>query len=617
MIAGFVRRARARRRLSSELAIFYHSAYAPRSMIAGVRIPGLDLLRGELVISYLAGKNLLEPGDVRASPLATIEELLAFHSMEYIEATNDRDTLSRIFGMEPEKVTTDELLASQRRAVGGTIAAAKLVANHERSIVFNLGGGFHHAEPDRGSGFCVYNDVGVAIRELRREGFEKRIAVVDLDFHQGNGTLAGFAGDESVLYFGIEGAVWSKVDFDRARAIQLPSGTGDDAYLAALQGALPAALSEHRPSLVFYVAGNDVLAGDRLGTFALTHRGVLERDRRVLHAVQEISAGLVVTMGGGYTSDAWRATSRFLRYVLTADARIEKKETPSLRSHFARIARELDPLDLSGDDDHHDRFELTAADIDESFALATPERRILDYYGKQGLELVFERYGIARKLRARGFRDLEIVADPSDRSHQIVRLFAKKGTDSPRFLLVEMVLAQTTLPAPEGLEPHEPLRLLRVEWLLLQDPTETFSLEKPRLPGQQHPGLGISAEASELFRQACVRLNLDGVLNRPAHYHTGFLGHRVFYFFDPRVEGRKEAMIEVLKELPLAEASTLAEKRALRLVDGTAVPWDPQDYILPTSDRLKRWFASSAYREAVEEARESVLAAGLTVHETT
>lgn len=613
IFGGFVRRSRARRRLRDEIAIFYHSAYAPRSMIAGVRIPGFDLLRGELVISYLAEKQLLEPGDVRASPLASIDELLQFHSMEYIEATNNRDTLARIFGMDPEIVTTDELLAAQRRAVGGTIAAAKLVASGERSIAFNLGGGFHHAEPDRGSGFCVYNDVAVAIRELRRGGYEERIAVVDLDFHQGNGTLAGFANDPSVLYFGIEGAVWSKVDFERARAVLLPSGTGDADYLAALESALPAALAAHRPKLVFYVAGNDVLAGDRLGTFALTHPGVLARDRRVLEAVQEISAGLVVVMGGGYTTDAWRATSRFLRYVLTADARIERRETPSLRMHFARIARELDPLELTHDESS---FELTAADIDESFALATPERRILDYYGKQGLELVFERYGIARKLRARGFRDLEIVADPSDRSHQIVRLFAKKGSDSPRFLLVEMVLAQTSMPAPEGMEPHEPLRMLRVEWLLLQDPTESFSLAKPRLPGQQHPGLGLVLETSELFRQAAMRLGLDGVLNRPAHYHTGFLGHGAFYFLDPRVEGRKVAMMEVLAKSPLAEASTLVDKRALRLVDGTAVPWDPQDYVLPTSERLQKHFLSDAYRRAVEDAREATIGAGLTVHET-
>jgi acetoin utilization deacetylase AcuC-like enzyme len=604
--ASIVRRTRARRRLRDELAVFYHSAYAPRSLSTTVRVPGFELLRGELVISDLAAKGLLEPGDVRASPLATIEELSRFHSMEYIEATEEAETLARIFGIDPSIVDVEELLAMQKRAVGATIAAAKMVTRYERSTAVNLGGGFHHAEPDRGSGFCVYNDVGVAIKTLQSQGFDKAIAVIDLDFHQGNGTLLGLSADPSVLYFGIEGAVWSKERVPHARTIELPSGTGDDAYFAALSEALPNALAEHKPHLVFYVAGTDVLAGDRLGTFSLSHRGVLARDRHVYEVVHGLGASLVVTLGGGYGPDAWRATARFLRYMLTADTRIEKKPAPSARSHFARITQM--PQD--------DLFELNAADIDENLGRSAPTRRILDQFGVHGMETAFERYGVAAKLRARGWRDLEVTIDPSDRSHQLIRLHGRKESDGPRFLLIEVVVAKTTLPTPAGIEPNDPLRLLLVEWLLLQDPSSPFTGGRPRLPGQQHPGLGVTAEMQALFIHASQRLQLDGVLNRPAHYHTGLFGSDSFFFLDPRVEGRMLAIIAVLKDLPIAEASALVEKKALRLVDGTAVPWDPSDFVLPTSDRLANYFASDHYKNAVEEARENVLAAGLSVHET-
>jgi acetoin utilization deacetylase AcuC-like enzyme len=604
--SGFVRRTRARRRLRDELAVFYHSAYAPRSLATLARTPGFELLRGELVISDLAARRLLEPGDVRAAPLATIEELLRFHSMEYIEATEQADTLARIFGLEVSLIDVEDLLTMQRRAVGGTIAAAKLVARGERNTAINLGGGFHHAEPDRGSGFCVYNDIAVAIRTLQHDGFEQNIAVIDLDFHQGNGTLIGVGADPTLLHFGVEGSTWHKERFPRARAIELPAGTTDETYIAALSEALPDALAAHRPALVFYLAGTDVLAGDNLGSFALTHRGVLARDRLVHENVRALGAGLVVTLGGGYSADAWRATARFLRYMLTEEARIEKKLLSAGRSHFARVAQ------LPEDDP----FELTAADLDESLGRSAPPRRILDYFGVHGLELAFERFGIAGKLRARGWKDFELVIDPADRSHQLIRLYAQRGNEGPRFLLIEVVVAKTILPAPEAMEQKDPLRLINIEWLLLQDPSTEFTDQRQRLPGQTHPGLGVAAEIQQLFIQAARRLGLDGVINRPAHYHTGIFGRKTFDFLDPRVEGRMMAMFEILKELPMARASALVEKKALRLVDGTAVAWDPQDYVLPTSQRMKEYFESKEYRQVVEETKENVLGAGLSIHET-
>src|SRR5688572_23068624 len=133
MLPGFLRRARARRRLRDQIAIFYHSSYAPRSL-ANARVFGLEPLRGELIISDLAEDRLLEPGDIRPSPAATIEELRRFHSLEYIEATARADVLARIFGVEEHTLDSDPVLAAQRRAVGGTLQATKLVYERQRTV---------------------------------------------------------------------------------------------------------------------------------------------------------------------------------------------------------------------------------------------------------------------------------------------------------------------------------------------------------------------------------------------------------------------------------------------------------------------------------------------------
>jgi acetoin utilization deacetylase AcuC-like enzyme len=300
-VMNWVRRLRAARRLERDVGVWYHSAYAAHGMMASSRVSNIDPTRGETVISMLAEEGLLRPGDVRASPPVSVEELALFHPISYLERSADPEVLGHVFGLEPADVDVDRLLVAQRRAVGGTIAAARSVVARERRVSFNLGGGFHHAEHDRGSGFCVYNDIAVAIAVLRREGFSGKIAIVDLDFHQGNGNLLGFVDDPTVLNYSIHGSVWSHVEASRARQILVQPGTGDESYLAVLDASLLPSLEDHGAELIFYVAGNDVLKDDRLGSFNLTLEGVLARDRRVCDAAMKLGVPLVVTMGGGYS----------------------------------------------------------------------------------------------------------------------------------------------------------------------------------------------------------------------------------------------------------------------------------------------------------------------------
>ena len=188
------------------------------------------------------------------------------------------------------------------RAVGGTVEAAG--AALERGIAMNLAGGTHHAFADHGEGFCVFNDVAVAIRALQRDGRITRAAIVDLDVHQGNGTHAIFAGDPTVTTFSMHGG--KNYPFHKVagtRDIELPDGCDDDTYLALLVRALPEVLREARADLVVYLAGADPHEGDRLGRLKLTDDGLKRRDVLVLGTCRFVGLPVCVTIAGGYGHD--------------------------------------------------------------------------------------------------------------------------------------------------------------------------------------------------------------------------------------------------------------------------------------------------------------------------
>ena len=192
-----------------------------------------------------------------------------------------------------------ELVERSYRSVGGTLAATRAALEH--GVAMNLSGGTHHAFADHGEGFCVFNDVAIAIRALQLDGRLTRAVVIDLDVHQGNGTNAIFAGDERVYTFSMHGA--KNYPFHRVAGcvdIAMPDGTDDDLYLDTLSRALPNALRSARAALAVYLAGADILAGDRLGRLGLTHEGMGRRDVLVLDACREIGLPVAIVLGGGY-----------------------------------------------------------------------------------------------------------------------------------------------------------------------------------------------------------------------------------------------------------------------------------------------------------------------------
>jgi acetoin utilization deacetylase AcuC-like enzyme len=203
------------------------------------------------------------------------------------------------------------------RAVGGTCEAAE--AALEQGVAINLAGGTHHAFRDRGEGFCVFNDVAVALLRLLRAGRIRRAAVIDLDVHQGNGTHAILGSDERVFTFSMHGR--RNYPFLRVpgrRDVELDDGTRDDAYLATLDEALPQVLAVSEPDLVIYLAGADPHEGDRLGRLSLTFDGLARRDAMVLEACREVGIPVAITVAGGYGHDIETTVEAHVRTVRVA-----------------------------------------------------------------------------------------------------------------------------------------------------------------------------------------------------------------------------------------------------------------------------------------------------------
>ena len=267
--------------------------------------------------------------EFEAAPPACRESIELVHDPSYVRSFLDGSVDPRImrrigFPWSPP------LVERTLRSVGGTLRATSDAL--ELGLAGNLAGGTHHAFPSEGAGFCVFNDIAIAIRGLLESGRVQRAAVVDLDVHQGDGTALIFADEPRVLTLSLHAASNFPARKQRSRIdVDLPDNTGDEEYLAALDGALPRVF-DFAPEIVFYQSGVDTLASDRLGRLALTREGLGRRDDRVFHGAKSRGIPVVITLGGGYsepitlTAEAHAQTFRkaacvFLRPLHATDCR--------------------------------------------------------------------------------------------------------------------------------------------------------------------------------------------------------------------------------------------------------------------------------------------------------
>ena len=265
---------------------------------AGHRFP---IAKYELLRRQVVADGLVPADGVHEPARACTDALRLVHTDDY---------LARLFEgrLRPDELRrlgfpwSEALLERSFRAVGGTCESAR--AALEYGVAMNLAGGTHHAFADRGEGFCVFNDVAVAIRVLQREKRIGRAAVIDLDVHQGNGTHAIFAGDASVFTFSMHGGRnYPFAKIPGCVDVELADGTEDDEYLEVLGSRLPGVLVGAQADLVVYLAGADPYAGDRLGRLGLTLDGLARRDAIVIGACREVGIPVAITIAGGYGRD--------------------------------------------------------------------------------------------------------------------------------------------------------------------------------------------------------------------------------------------------------------------------------------------------------------------------
>ncbi len=234
-------------------------------------------------------------------PAATTAQLTLAHAPDYVHAV-EQGTLTPAQIRQIGFPWSQQMVERSKRSSGATIAAAK--AALFSGISANLAGGTHHAHYDFGAGFCVFNDAVIAARTLQQDGLVRRVAIVDCDVHQGDGTAAICQGDTSTFTFSIHGAKNFPVrkqesDLD----IDCADGMTDEAYLAALSDGLTTTFNASEPDLVIYLAGADPFEDDRLGRLKLTKAGLATRDRLVFAACANANAALAIVMAGGYANN--------------------------------------------------------------------------------------------------------------------------------------------------------------------------------------------------------------------------------------------------------------------------------------------------------------------------
>lgn len=289
-------------------------AFSPHYSIQLVPHHQFPMEKYRAVHAALLAEGVIAAGAVQEPEPASPELLQLAHTPDYVArflAGELSPAEERLLGFP----WSPELARRALYATGGTLLAARFAL--EDGLAANLAGGSHHAFADHGEGYCAFNDLAVAAQALRQSGAARRIAIIDCDVHQGNGTAAILGGDPGVFTFSIHcDSNYPRQKIFGTRDVGLPDGIEDAEYLALLSAELDAIWQTFRPDFVFYQAGVDPLAGDRLGRLCLTFDGLRQRDELVLRRCRGAETPAVVVLGGGYgraLSDTVNAHAQTIR----------------------------------------------------------------------------------------------------------------------------------------------------------------------------------------------------------------------------------------------------------------------------------------------------------------
>lgn len=555
----------------------------------------LDPQRATKILAFLTEEGLFGSDDLWVAREPALRTMLRVHDADYVDSLQRREVTERIFGAPLTDDELERVIEMQRSAVGGTIQATRL-ALQRRGVAVNLGGGQHHAMRDRGMGYCLFNDVAVAVTRLRAKGFRDPILVIDLDLHDGNGTRTIFAQDPTVHTYSIHNEDWGDGDAIASTSIALGDSVGDEVYLGTLLKTLPEVFAAIRPGLVIYLAGTDPASDDVLGNWQITAEGMLVRDQFVIEMARRKHRRMpvAVVLGGGYGPRSWRYTARFLSWLIRGRA-IEPPDDEELTlRRFRRIKNSIDPNALTSEPSDFS-WTLTDEDLAGIVPGAPRRTRFLSYFSRHGVELLLERFGVLDQLRVRGFEHPTVELDLTHPVGQTVRIFAGPQRDE---LLMELRVNRDSR-LVRGCE------LLVIEWLLLQNPRAEFGPYRRPLPGQSHPGLRMLKEVFGWLVMVAEVLELDGIGYVPSHYHVAAQSRRLVCFVNPAHEAWMRALEELFRGVPLARASEMVHDGKV-IIEATGEPleWKGYAMVLPVSEKLRAMVSGEAYDRAVAEAAE-------------
>ena len=274
------------------------------------RMHPFDIRKYEKIHSGLIDDGLLtEEQTLKPAPL-TKEDLLLVHSQKYLDELKIRKNVAQylespVLQLAPMPLDR-AVLEPFRRASGGTLLAGREALRS--GIGVNIGGGYHHAKPDRGEGFCLYADVPIAIRKLQAESLIQRAIVIDVDVHQGNGTILCLDNDDSTFTFSMhQEGIYPNPKEVGDLDVELSSGMGDKEYLEVLAEHLPKILDDANADICFIVGGCDPLDGDPLAGLKMTPEGIVNRDHAIVKECVKRKLPVVLTLSGGYSPEAWKS----------------------------------------------------------------------------------------------------------------------------------------------------------------------------------------------------------------------------------------------------------------------------------------------------------------------
>ena len=290
--------------------IVYSSDYIYGLPAAG-NYQTFDIMRFKKIRDQLVKNKLVKRRHILLPEMCSYEDLRLVHTEDYIQKIKDSQYAARVLNLDVMDLFSNPILEYFRAVTGGTLMAAAFSLKWNLPV-FNLGGGYHHAHPDKGEGFCLVNDTAIAIEKFRRLQRVKKFMIVDLDYHQGNGNMLYFQNNPDVYTFSMHADTWEEIDKENNKDILLDSEITDAEYMQILENELLESCNSFRPDMVFYIAGSDIYEKDILGDMNVSREGVLARNMFVFNKVREMKLPLVILSGGGYGPDSWEVYYDFI-----------------------------------------------------------------------------------------------------------------------------------------------------------------------------------------------------------------------------------------------------------------------------------------------------------------